>query len=141
VPKHKLPASISGFAAGIFFRIQANFAPEKYGDKRKPVFSRITLESPFSANSSVMPAARPHCHTMALQSGSPVVRFQHNCRFPLVRYANRAYRRRQAVFFQRISGGGVNVVYYFDRMMFHPTHAIRYLGVRYAGTRQNVTLR
>ncbi len=55
--------------------IQATLLAEKYGSGTRPVLAVMAVAvTAFWRRASIMGAVRRHCHTMALHSGSPVVR-------------------------------------------------------------------
>ncbi len=74
VPKRSLPASACARAPGVFSRIQRSFVAEKYGSRRRPVFSATSGSRPSRLSCAQKSAVRRSCHTIALHTGRPVSR-------------------------------------------------------------------
>ena len=78
VPSARVPRSAASPTAGTFLMSQASFAAEKYGESGMPERARTRSASSGRSVESLSQRslARPHCHTIALASGSRVSRSQ-----------------------------------------------------------------
>ena len=77
VPKRISPRRALSRTPGTCSRIQAILVALKYASGTSPVRSRIRLSYPSAFSCSIISEVRRHCQTMALYTGSPVLRSQH----------------------------------------------------------------